>query len=495
VRRAVAALAVGLLCPVAAAGQTETSGAAEEAAREAAMFGAPDAADDPAPSESVGDPAPSEEAAREADMFGGPEEPDAPSADGVEPTADSDRDAALFDGTPRAIEASDFSDGLSDRTDIGGRLYLRLQAEWREDTDAGDQTITMPNLLDVYLDARPNDRVRAYFRGRIAQDPSGGGRFAELAGVDPREPDFDVDQMWIRFDVARTAFVTVGRQQVRWGKARVWNPTDFVNATRRDPLTTLDLRSGVTMARVQVPVGDAGSNLQAMALLEDADALGEIGGVGRFELALTSAEIGISGAARDDGGVRGGLDFSAGLTTVGIDVYGEAAYDQKRRTIRGVEDAWTLQAVGGLEYEFVYTDQDTAIVGAEYFFNQAGITDRDQTDLLLLQGVSPPYIGKHAIAAYTVWAQPGDWNTGTLFLTGIYNVSDRTGTTRLNVSQQVLTDLWLDPYVAGSFGPAGGAWRFDLTEEEAALASLGGVEIPPIPPLVVDAGLWMRVEM
>jgi hypothetical protein len=30
----------------------------------------------------------------------------------------------------------------------------------------------MPNLLDVYLDARPVERVRAFASGRLAYDPT-----------------------------------------------------------------------------------------------------------------------------------------------------------------------------------------------------------------------------------------------------------------------------------------------------------------------------------
>ena len=32
----------------------------------------------------------------------------------------------------------------------------------------------MPNLLELYLDGRPSDRVRAYVRGRLSYDPTTG---------------------------------------------------------------------------------------------------------------------------------------------------------------------------------------------------------------------------------------------------------------------------------------------------------------------------------
>ena len=49
-------------------------------------------------------------------------------------------------------------------------------------------------------------------------------------------PAVILDQLYLRFDILRTVFVTVGRQKMKWGTAHVWNPTDALNAQKRDPL-------------------------------------------------------------------------------------------------------------------------------------------------------------------------------------------------------------------------------------------------------------------
>jgi hypothetical protein len=41
-----------------------------------------------------------------------------------------------------------------------------------------------------------------------------------------RGPNSLLDQMWIRFDILETVFVTAGKQHVRWGTGRFWQPTD-----------------------------------------------------------------------------------------------------------------------------------------------------------------------------------------------------------------------------------------------------------------------------
>jgi len=62
-----------------------------------------------------------------------------------------------------------------------------------------------------------------------------------------------LDQMWLRFDIKHTVFVTAGRQHVRWGTARFWTPTDFLHIQHRNPLDVFDARTGTTMIKVHVP--------------------------------------------------------------------------------------------------------------------------------------------------------------------------------------------------------------------------------------------------
>ena len=148
-----------------------------------------------------------------------------------------DDEAALFGGTgtpnalpppPEGIISRERDDPLR----IGGQLYLRLQAQSQEDVAPGDWPLVSPNLLDVFLDARPNDRVRAFALGRLAHDAVVPDRTAgvppELVAAlglePPSNPRGVLDQLWVNFDVARTVFVTAGKQHVKWGVGRFWSP-------------------------------------------------------------------------------------------------------------------------------------------------------------------------------------------------------------------------------------------------------------------------------
>ena len=91
---------------------------------------------------------------------------------------------------------------------------------------------------------RPNDRVRGFALARtaynaIAVDPSKGlpPEVARSLGLVPLPTTaVALDQLWVNFDLARTVFVTAGRQHVKWGVGRFWNPTDFLHRAPRDPL-------------------------------------------------------------------------------------------------------------------------------------------------------------------------------------------------------------------------------------------------------------------
>jgi len=129
---------------------------------------------------------------------------------------------------------------------IGGQIYLRAQSSAQQGQSAGNWTLSSPSLLDAYMDVRPNDRVRGFVLARTIFDPTlpatastsfaaisggsqggastgGAANLSSLFGVQAtRTPRVLLDQMWLRFDIKHTVFVTAGRQHVRWGTARFW---------------------------------------------------------------------------------------------------------------------------------------------------------------------------------------------------------------------------------------------------------------------------------
>ena len=178
-----------------------------------------------------------------------------------------------------ATDAQDaFAAGLvkEDAVKIGGQSSTRAPSPPCPSTNpSASRAFNVPLLVDVYLDARPTDRLRAFVLGRLAYDPLLSsttvvtGVPTTATGFQPvSNPAVYLDQAWLAFDIARTVFVTAGRQHVKWGTGQYFNPDDFLASQPRNPLAVFDARLGVTMLRAQIPWERTGLNFTAVALFE-----------------------------------------------------------------------------------------------------------------------------------------------------------------------------------------------------------------------------------
>ena len=112
-----------------------------------------------------------------------------------------------------------------------------------------------------------------------------------------RGPTSVLDQMWIRFDIAQRVFVTAGKQHVRWGTGRFWQPTDYLHLLRRNPLDVFDARQGTSMLKLHMPWEQRGWNFYAFGVFEDPNLatnnLQRLAGAARAEIVIGGAEIGL----------------------------------------------------------------------------------------------------------------------------------------------------------------------------------------------------------
>jgi hypothetical protein len=479
------------------------------------LFGAPPARAEPAPEARPADRSEGKTSAphgdTEAELFGTQSPPAAPTT----PTG------RLI---PREQE---------DWLKVGGLLQLRAQSTAYQDVPPSDWPFASPNLLDVYLDSRPNDRVRGFVLGRFSYDPA----------VADATPQGVLDQFWVNFDLDHRAFVTAGRQHVKWGVGKFWNPTDYLHPVKLDPLATFDARAGTTMLKVHLPWEKLGWNFYAMALLEDlagdtgrpANRLGRIGGAARAEIVLGPTELGLDAAVQDGHHPRFGVDLSGGLGD--FDLHSELAlrtggddphwiragtpapgpYADLLGWVPDTSQRVTPQVVVGGTWSYKYSDEDSLSVTMEYFYNDLGYDDPSVYPYLLLGapafttvgGVPVPtgvrqdptafqpfYLGRHYAAASLYLPKPGSWNDTNISLTVLGNLSDRSWVARLDASVLVLTYLTVETYVAGHFGREGGEFRLTIPPGVAALmASQPGAQAVPAGAPVVDAGIGLRLSL
>ncbi len=443
----------------------------------------------------------------------GPQNPvsDAPSpiADPSPRSAPPDRDEDALFGAP--VEQITMDERLDERDEslaIGGRFFLRSQLTFYEDTDAEEAPFASPNLVDLYLDARPSTRLRFFVRGRLDYDFTvGEDAEATVFGPAPERTRVRLDQLWLKFDLARSVFITIGQQRVKWGSARVWNPTDFLNQEHLQPLSIFDERLGVPLLKVHLPIESLGWNLYAFGIFDGADEPRDVGGALRAEIVLGTSELSLSAAARDGSPLRLGADLSAALWEIDLRLEFAATRGGSQRTWSGAfdpaagklptaedrSDDWLTQIAAGAEVGIVYTDEDTLYVAAEAFYNPNGLDDPDLYPWLAYQGdLVPFYAGRLYGALSLVLDRPGSWNDSTVILSSVGNLSDRSFIARADFQTLVLTHLRLYLYAAAHFGEYG-ELRYEA--DIPAIPAVSGLEkgLHVAAPMV-DLGAWVSMD-
>jgi hypothetical protein len=465
---------------------------------------------------------PSEEEAREADMFGGDDDDDDDDDDdeGVqEPTTPrlGSRDEQILGSSTSSEDIFERLADADDTLEIGGLAFLRYNYSALDEGKAKEFPVDSPSLVDVYLDARPSDHVRFFTRARLNHD----------ATRSEDESSVALDQLWFKFDIDLTAFFTIGRQRIKWGTGRFWNPSDFLNNETLDPLsvTIFDERLGVSLFKLHVPVESIGANLYAIASLDESNRAENIGGALRAELIVGESELSASFVARKKNPLRMAADYSGALGPFDLRVEAAVQHGVKTPFFRGRLDASPLrldefdlsgvmpedleqafrdqlpavlagrqperyfrddefltQVMAGFEYGRNYTDDDAFYLGAEYFFNQQGYKNPNLYPVLFQEGqFTPFYTGRHYAALYAFLPAPGSWNNTNFTSSALANLSDRSLITRIDYSTNLLTYLTLNAFVMGNWGEAG---EFNYSYEQAAL--LDPVLVQMIPPESLD---------
>jgi hypothetical protein len=458
--------------------------------------------------------------AREDEIFGAPDVIPSPRANPAD-----EMDTALFPesaGTSTASEKAPeglLNESLAAAEDflaIGGFLWTRLQYSHVAGRSFGESPLQSPNFSDLYLDARPNDRVRAYVRGRLRYDPTVVEGTIGISGQPTSKTAVQLDQLWLKFDIAHHVFVTVGKERVKWATGRFWNPNDLLNTQILDPLSGVvlfDERLGVPLVDLHVPVESLGWNFHAVATIDDAFQVDQLGAAFLGEFLVGQTELSLLAGFRKDQPVRLGAMVSSGIWL--FDLRGEVAVTKNVTTpavsgtcnpsgfVEGINNGsilpptgdfdpnqypeyfgtpvdrsgeWIPQVVAGAEIGLRYSDQDSVFLGGEYFYNDAGYSSSDPYSCLIVRSSFQPfYLGRHYAALYAYLPSPGGWNNSNFTLSFISNLSDLSAILRLDYRVQILTYLDVNAFAQGHLGNPGD--EFTFTFESAPLELPGG--IPP----------------
>jgi len=413
-------------------------------------------------------------------------------------TASQNREAEVFPPTQEVDSAGTTVQAEVDPLQIGAWFYSQALAAYTEGTAVGQTAVGFPQVLDVYLDGRPSEGIRAMAVGRLSFDPSlsSNGYSASVGTTQTtanrfsfQNPSVQLDQLWLNFNIAKQVFITLGQQHVKWGVGRLWNPTDFLSPSLRPVLSTFDQRLGISALKVHVPVESLNWNFYLLALLDSrgaADVFEKLGAAARAEFALGPTELAFSAVFHKREHPRFGIDASASLGP--LDVYADVALTRPLANTM-------VRATGGVRYGLRLNQRTTLNVDAEYFYDATGAADETGYLQRVLEGrFDPFYSGRHYVGGTVGIGRSGDWSWSSS-LTTLACVSDQSLISRADVGlTPPETSLSFNIFLAGHYGKRGGAFNFtvivpEFTNPDGSITPVTRVSSP-----IVEAGLGFSVR-
>lgn len=174
----------------------------------------------------------------------------------------------------------------------------------------------------------------------------------------------------------------LGRQRIAWGSGRMWNPTDLFNPYNPAQIER-DERTGVDAVLVEKNFSALTRLSFAYAPQRNAPSSRAV----RYRTNFARTDIALMAGEFRDARVAG-FEFAGRIVDAGV--YAEAAH-----TRPGAGDVFT-RGVLGAEYAF----ENTLTIGAEYYWNGEGTTQRSRYDFVRMfageiQNVAKHYTGAH----------------------------------------------------------------------------------------------------
>jgi hypothetical protein len=388
--------------------------------------------------------------------------------------ADRPKEDDIFGGdtaaTPVATKASESSSAdesgmrslakgnpSEETLQIGGTFSTEADYFLQDGVPLEQDKVSNPNILFLYLDSKLESDSRLFARARVFFDPTGlsGGSPGTASLSDPygfgsggsENLSVSLQELRLSANIDRKVFFTIGRQKVKYGAAKFFNPTDFLNSQPFNFFLPSDERPGVDMVKMHIPSGTA--NLYAAGLVGNPTSGNPSGGYFRGELGydgieglLGSGEISLSGFLPRSQPASGPFDLTH-VAKAGFDIsqaVGELDFYFEGAAGQNSAGDWKDSTSVGATWDIRYGDRsgNTVTLQAEHF--QAG-----------------------ALAEYGVFSiylpGPGSWKDITFIQTNLYNLIDRSGLSRLDVACQFTSQLNGRVYASGHWGDLGGVFH------------------------------------
>jgi hypothetical protein len=186
--------------------------------------------------------------------------------------------------------------------------------------------------------------------------------------------EFFVDTNW-----KNKVYFRTGKQYLKWGQGYFWNPTDFINVSRKDFLNMNAVQEGVFGAKITVPSG-VKQNAYFFVDMNNAQKFSDTALAGKYEFLIKNTEMSLSASIQKDREPFYGFDISGRIWN--LDYHGEISLkdvgnykvlDYNTLSLPARSGELSPQVCLGFTKFFTVGDiKDRVSLNAEFFYNQAG---------------------------------------------------------------------------------------------------------------------------
>jgi hypothetical protein len=322
------------------------------------------------------------------------------------------------------------------------------------DQDCGDNPYSTSVESDLLLDVRLTKGIKS---------------FADLwVSYSPQENEFDPDdehlqttlkEFFVDANIARKIYFRFGKQNLKWGRGYLWNPTDLISEDRKDFSDIDARREGIYGLKMHVPFGTTW-NIYGFINASGANRTDEFAVAGKLEVLLPNdIEMSVSAWKKKDYVAVYGLDFAT--HKFNMDLRGEMSLshgdNRHRLEIKDgeyldteVTDEWVPRLCVGFTKYFDFKDvNDRISVTGEFYYNHGGyehdMLEDEVTRDRFLEGdyFESNNYGKYYAALFSSYSK-FILSDMTLNLNALGNLSDSSFMMSSGVTYGFVNNVWLN---------------------------------------------------
>ena len=277
-------------------------------------------------------------------------------------------DDELFGGESLVTQADDNTGDASaallksETVKLGGRFFMDMEGSGNPDAWGDDiSTYLAPEValgFDLYVDARPDEDLRVFIKGRMEYPFTGNG-------------DYELREAFADTVPVPGLFVRSGKQTANWGVGYFFSPANLLNTQRVDPEDPEAELTGPLAVKIHLPLGT--DNYYLYSILDEAVDGGPVELAPKAEWVVGNAEFSVGGTWMPESPWAVMATLSA--TLAGVDLFGEVV-------LRGDEDKrWVVLDSGSPSGVSVETRPDELFPLATAGFSWSWTDDRNRADL------------------------------------------------------------------------------------------------------------------